>query len=1015
MANNLEEMKAIRLGERLKSEIEGNIRAYRSMGSEGTKASRKISFSLKNLKKNLENIRRYAKFRGKGFVESELFPEKGIRVLNSGTKGVRRLSGETKKLTIAGKKNETMLQAWWKRFGEVGLGFTLVYRAMNAVEAGLRAFIGTIGEAIRESGEFVEIHGRLAMMGTIFGSNAKNFNQAFQLSYKNMKAFRDATVKAISPVQDLMQGLDEMAQWGYIIPSRMMKAFVNFEDFTLMVAATTGSSARQVRQEFQALAQGIKRPGNILVNLIERLQGGKKLVANIVSGGVRGQAALYKIINFISKKMGKLKEIMSESSPTMAWQIGFKNLTFTMMDTILASNKLANAMKLNVGKQGNIFAYTITQAFDKMRKTFSTPVFQGAFATDMVMFNKIVLRMVDSFDKLATKAVVLVASLNYLPETTKRIISIFWRFLRVTMALFALKSAGGLFVGVLKSVWLPMWKIITGVRKLAVRLVTVRRAIEGVSLVTKIHNGLLAIWHKLQVKINKAQLGFVLESGAVIAAFLAVLATALYVYGRLGEVKKAAKETAKGVWWEFTHPISYIAMLNKEVGQGILHPIDALNAIFSKAKVAIKNGGKGVADGFHKIKKEITPEISGLMKQFTGIFTKYFPKGAVFKAGLEPSLRAKITKQMQSLIKASSGSLQQAFQDALNRGDFSFAKKLIPHLEAENKRAIESLKKQHLQLAIYYQKTKDKSVLSAMWGVEGKMRTLEAKNYLKQYYNAVKKESDKATKAQLEKIRKEVRAKADAFNQEQAILEKRKQDERQIQDDIDRARGNSYAVFARQLADKVKKFREDGVSEVTISKWETSQIGQYWKNLGTKTKEVLSNIQKFSNSIAQAMTQGFSDFFFDAMQGKLKSLGDYLSSFLSSIERAFSGMMASSLMSEIGGSKGIAKFITGIFSANGNILKGGFQAFASGGIVTKPTLGLVGEGRYNEAVVPLPDGRSIPVKGGAPNVEINVINKGQPVDAIKGQVRFDGKKWVLDVVLNAIQTEPNFRNAIRSV
>jgi tape measure domain-containing protein len=48
--------------------------------------------------------------------------------------------------------------------------------------------------------------------------------------------------------------------------------------------------------------------------------------------------------------------------------------------------------------------------------------------------------------------------------------------------------------------------------------------------------------------------------------------------------------------------------------------------------------------------------------------------------------------------------------------------------------------------------------------------------------------------------------------------------------------------------------------------------------------------------------------------------------------------------------------------ANGGIAPGGFRAFANGGVVSGPTLGLVGEGRYNEAVVPLPDGKSIPVQ-----------------------------------------------------
>jgi hypothetical protein len=71
--------------------------------------------------------------------------------------------------------------------------------------------------------------------------------------------------------------------------------------------------------------------------------------------------------------------------------------------------------------------------------------------------------------------------------------------------------------------------------------------------------------------------------------------------------------------------------------------------------------------------------------------------------------------------------------------------------------------------------------------------------------------------------------------------------------------------------------------------------------------------------------------------------------------------------------------------ANGGIAPGGFRAFATGGIVTGPTLGLVGEGKYNEAVIPLPDGKSVPVDlggmsgGGAitSNIVINMNSDGQ--------------------------------------
>jgi hypothetical protein len=58
----------------------------------------------------------------------------------------------------------------------------------------------------------------------------------------------------------------------------------------------------------------------------------------------------------------------------------------------------------------------------------------------------------------------------------------------------------------------------------------------------------------------------------------------------------------------------------------------------------------------------------------------------------------------------------------------------------------------------------------------------------------------------------------------------------------------------------------------------------------------------------------------------------------------------------------VSQMPAGMQFAKGGIAVGGFRAFADGGVVQGPTLGLVGEGKYNEAIVPLPDGRSIPVQ-----------------------------------------------------
>lgn len=70
--------------------------------------------------------------------------------------------------------------------------------------------------------------------------------------------------------------------------------------------------------------------------------------------------------------------------------------------------------------------------------------------------------------------------------------------------------------------------------------------------------------------------------------------------------------------------------------------------------------------------------------------------------------------------------------------------------------------------------------------------------------------------------------------------------------------------------------------------------------------------------------------------------------------------------------------------------------FANGGIVTKPTLAMIGEGGESEAVIPL---SRLGEMGGGTNVQVNVINQtGVPVNARSSQ-RMDGGKTVIDLFL----------------
>jgi len=105
--------------------------------------------------------------------------------------------------------------------------------------------------------------------------------------------------------------------------------------------------------------------------------------------------------------------------------------------------------------------------------------------------------------------------------------------------------------------------------------------------------------------------------------------------------------------------------------------------------------------------------------------------------------------------------------------------------------------------------------------------------------------------------------------------------------------------------------------------------------------------------------------------------------------------------------------------ANGGTLDGGLgrlmpvKGYATGGpIVDKPHVALIGEGKHNEAVVPLPDGRSIPVDlQGAPETQVNIS-----IDAVDGQsvdrLLYDRSSTLRSIITQALQESRTFRGAV---
>lgn len=104
----------------------------------------------------------------------------------------------------------------------------------------------------------------------------------------------------------------------------------------------------------------------------------------------------------------------------------------------------------------------------------------------------------------------------------------------------------------------------------------------------------------------------------------------------------------------------------------------------------------------------------------------------------------------------------------------------------------------------------------------------------------------------------------------------------------------------------------------------------------------------------------------------------------------------------------LGNFIGGFFANGGIMTPDGplpLQTYARGGIANSPQVAVFGEGSMNEAYVPLPDGRRIPVAmqggaGGNTSVVVNVDAKGTDVQGSSPNAEALGR-----VISQAVQTE----------
>lgn len=170
------------------------------------------------------------------------------------------------------------------------------------------------------------------------------------------------------------------------------------------------------------------------------------------------------------------------------------------------------------------------------------------------------------------------------------------------------------------------------------------------------------------------------------------------------------------------------------------------------------------------------------------------------------------------------------------------------------------------------------------------------------------------------------------------------------------------------LIDKVVEKKKE-----MLSQKHGSDLQKWVESVKTADEMIESIAINTSERFASGISDAFVSFV-DGTKSAKEAFTDFAKTFLSEIAKMITQMIILNAIKQAGKAMGFG-------FADGGIIPGGtgvpFKAFASGGVVSSPTYALMGEGKYNEAVVPLPDGRSIPVQmkgntGNNFNINVNV-------------------------------------------
>ena len=503
------------------------------------------------------------------------------RLVKDNKKAVDKVAKDHKKVNRRvveghGRAARDVSRKWWSSFGRVALGFTIAYRAMNAFEVGIRKTIETIGDAIKESSDLAATQAKLAFWYKMHTKEALTYAEVFEMAGVNIHALGEASVYAVASLEEITTGLDELAQSVGSIPPNMIPAMASMVDFTVMVAQTTGSTIRQVRQEFQALMEGrIKTTDVMARSLIKTGIMTREELRQMRQ--MQNQAEiLEKVMKAIHERWSEARDIYREASIEAAK--GFWEKALRM--NIRLSVELASEMTKTGKTAGNLFAKVFVEHGERALKGMKDGVYDNVLM--MLALRAVLDKALTAFEKTLAGISWFVATLYRMSDEL----------------IIAVKALGGLLlVGAIT-------KLIHGLGKAMLWL-----ALGPIKI-------LLGAVRLLNMNILRIPLGLYAATVGVQAFFKTIGMSSEYLMDILREIPKAIKGMVPVITTALTALVSEV---RKRLPLSVQITLEAIEWLIEKSKAAInslkpalKEGAEVVVDYWKPIFKEIDKAFEGL-------------------------------------------------------------------------------------------------------------------------------------------------------------------------------------------------------------------------------------------------------------------------------------------------------------------------------------------------------------------------------------------------------------------